>query len=121
MSRFDHIVERAIAELPDEFRDFLREIPIIVQDEATPEMLREAGYAEDEELFGLFIGDFETEKSLQDAPAEPERIYLFRGPLEREAAGNAEVLEREIKVTLLHEIGHHFGLDEEDLARLGYD
>jgi predicted Zn-dependent protease with MMP-like domain len=122
MSRFDQLVEKAIVELPLEFRDFLRTIPVIVQDEATPEMLREAGYEEEDELFGLFVGDFETEKSLTNpASLEPERIYLFRGPLEREADGDPEILESEIRITLLHEVGHHFGLDEDDLARLGYD
>jgi predicted Zn-dependent protease with MMP-like domain len=123
---FDALVEAAISELPENFRRFLDTIPILIEDEPSPghlELLEPPPDDEDEdELYGLYVGTPITEQSPVEAPIlEPGRIYLFRGPLLRLADGDPEILEEEIHITLLHEIGHHFGMDEEDLERLGYD
>lgn len=128
--RFDAVLERVIASLPVPIRDRFEEIPIIVLDEPTDEILRSLGLepADDEdrelllgEICGMHTGVPLTERSLEDPPDLPG-IHIFRrGVLD--LAGwfdSAFELEHQIRVTLLHELGHHFGLDEDDLEELGY-
>lgn len=121
---FDSLLQIAIFELPQKFQDYLKTIAVIVEDEPSEQHWAELEAPEDgnedEELFGLYVGTPLTDRSLTNAPLEPERIYLFRGPLLRLVDGDPELLAEEIRITLLHEIGHHFGMSEEDLERLGY-
>lgn len=122
---FDSIVKVAILELPEKFQQYLKTVPVLVEDEPSAEHWAELEAPEneedDEELYGLYVGTPLTERSSLDAPVEPERIYLFRGPLYRLAEEDPQMLAEEIRITLLHEIGHHFGMSEEDLERLGYE
>lgn len=132
--RFDALVERVIGELPGSIRALLDEVPVVVLDRPTSAMLRSLGIdpADEEEagsLCGLHSGLSITERSPANDSGTIEDIHLFRegivslaGGFERtdEGGGEEAVLE-EIRITLLHEIGHHFGLDEDDLERLGYD
>lgn len=116
---FDVCLEEAMDLLPEKFRQVLADVPIIVEDEPTDEILEGLeDPIEDDELLGLHAGSPAEEADLTGA--EPSRIYLFRGPLLRSARNRRE-LAHEIRVTLLHEIGHHLGLEEADLERLGYD
>ncbi|MCZ7648936.1 MAG: metallopeptidase family protein [Planctomycetota bacterium] len=78
------------------------------------------GLAPDEEVYGLYEGDPLTERSVDDAPALPPRIFLYFEPLLADYPDEAD-LTHQIQVTVLHEIGHHFGLDEERLAELGFE
>jgi predicted Zn-dependent protease with MMP-like domain len=123
--RFELIVQRVINEFPEEFRELVDQVPILIEEEARPELLEdlEGGPLEDdEEIYGLHVGTPLTERSpIYDVDLDPGRVYLFRGPLVRLAQGDEQYLEEEIRITLYHEIGHHFGLSEEDLERLGYD
>jgi predicted Zn-dependent protease with MMP-like domain len=119
---FDEIIRRTILDLPTEFRRFLKEVPVIIEDEARPEHLQGLDANEQGELFGLYVGTPITAQSPVGAPSlEPGRIYIFRGPLLRTTAGDAKALAAEIRTTLLHEIGHHLGMNEDDLERLRYD
>ncbi|QOJ00753.1 MAG: metallopeptidase family protein [Phycisphaeraceae bacterium] len=129
-ARFDALMEEAIEDLPPSLRELIEEVPVIVLDRPTPEMLRSLGIPPDDtaaasELCGLHTGTALTERSVtrDDLPSD---IHLFRegiidlaGGFEGDGADDA--VYEEIMVTLLHEIGHHFGLDEDDLERLGYD
>lgn len=127
--RFDALVEDAIESLPQKFRDYLDEVPVVVLDEPTPEMLRDLGIdpADPEaldEMCGLHTGIAMTERSVADADL-PTVIHLFRRGIVALAGGwdadNADdEIYEEVRTTLLHEIGHHFGLDEDDLDQLGY-
>ena len=127
--RFDALVEDAIESLPQRFRDYLDEVPVVVLDEPTPEMLRDLGIdpADPEaldEMCGLHTGIAMTERSVADADL-PTVIHLFRRGIVALAGGwdadNADdEIYEEVRTTLLHEIGHHFGLDEDDLDQLGY-
>jgi predicted Zn-dependent protease with MMP-like domain len=140
---FDRHLETAMRTVPDAFREMLDAVTIIVLDRPTPEMLdelRRDGLLDNEDgtesdgsdLCGLHTGTPLTDRSIDD-PAHvslPDQIHLFREGiinLVKEDFGldwgddgfEAELAE-EIRITLLHEVGHHFGLDEDDLERLGY-
>ncbi len=123
---FDAILDQEVDALPDDVYGWLDEVPLIVEDEPSAAVLEAMGMeADDEELCGLHWGTPLTDRSVEGGQASlPDRMMLFRGPIIRLAresyrGGRAE-LRRQIRITLLHEIGHHFGLDEDDLDALGY-
>ena len=70
-------------------------------------------------MLGLYVGVPLVARSVQDAPRPPDVIYLFREDIE-DACDEAAQIDREVRVTLLHELGHYFGFREEELERLGY-
>jgi len=115
---FDEVVQQALEELPPEFRERLEAVPVVVQDVPDASLIQGLeGVTPD--LLGLFVGVPLPEKSHLDLPQTPEAIYLFRRNLQR-LAGDAGELAEEIRVTLLHEIGHYLGMDEQDLEAAGY-
>ena len=131
-SRFDKLVESVLKDLPKPLRELLEEVPLLVEDSPCPEILKQLGCTE-EDICGLYSGVMLTERSVDDLPELPERIHLYRTGVIESAGGwncwhdeddtsmgGEEVLREEIRITLLHEIGHHFGLDEDDLERLGF-
>ena len=116
MSRdeFEKVVAKALDSLPEHVAVHLDNIAIVVEDEPTDEELREAGLdPETETLFGIYQGVALTERSFSDSPL-PDRIVIYRRPLLDECQDRAELI-REIQDTVVHEIGHFFGLGEEDL------
>ena len=125
---FDRIVERQVAELPYTIQLLLQETPLLVEDHPSPRLLEELGLRpeQSDELCGVYSGIGLTDRSHEDSMVEPETITIFREGLLAlvEAAGDPESVERrleqEIRITILHEVGHHFGLDEDDLEALGY-
>ncbi len=117
---FERQVERVLARLPERFREAARNIQILVEDEPSPEILAETEDGFDEPLLGLYIGTPLPERSFGEIPALPDRIYIFRGPLERMSRGRKELCEQ-IRITVLHELAHYFGLDDDHLLELGYD
>jgi len=120
VNRFDALLEAEIEALPPEIRRWLDEVPVFVQDEPG----EEAAAFGTEALLGLHEGVPLTERGIEASGEMPGRILLYRRPILEQAGGGAGgragALRREIRITLRHEIGHHFGLDEEDLDRLGY-
>lgn len=108
---FDSLLEEVLGGLPPEIARLLEEIPVIVDDEPPPG---------EPDLCGLHWGVPLPSKSIFDSGTPPEHILLFRGPIMRLAGTSKPELKRQIHITLLHEIGHHFGLDEKQLAALGY-
>jgi len=134
--RFDRLFEEVLAELPEEVHRLLDECPIVLEDRPSRRLLEELGLDPDDELLcGLHSGVPLTERSV-DRPEASDVIQLFREGIVEMAGGWEENHEdggdesgpfggiarirREIRITILHEIGHHFGLDEDDLERLGY-
>jgi predicted Zn-dependent protease with MMP-like domain len=109
---FDGMVETAIAGLPEEYARWLEEVPVIVED-------RPGKADEADDAVGLYSGQSRTERGVEDSGMVPARIMIYRIPL-MEACSTREELAEEIRKTLWHELGHHAGLDEEDLDRLGY-
>lgn len=120
--RFDALVDEAIADLPPRFAGVLDEMPVIVLDRPSPDMLADLGMRPGEagDLCGLHTGVAFTERSFEAAPALPTQIHLFREGILNAAGGWTGPLAREIRITLLHEIGHQMGLEEDDLDELGY-
>jgi predicted Zn-dependent protease with MMP-like domain len=118
---FERQLEFARAELAEPFRSHLADVPVIVDDVPSVEVIfDEAPPLDPEHTLGLFVGT-PLDARGQGAPAEvPPRIYLFKRNLERYAADGDELAEQ-IRVTLYHELGHYLGMDEEQLADLGYD
>lgn len=116
---FERIVEAALRDLPAQFAEFLESVPIEIRDRPTKKMLESLGLTEDELLLGLYTGTSIDHRSVQHDFEYPNVIFIFQEDLEI-ACDTREQLEQEIRKTVLHEIGHHFGLDEDDLDRLGY-
>jgi len=116
--RFQQLVEEALAGVPEAFRQVLDNVHVVVEDWPTAEQLASVGLPEDGVLFGLYEGTPLPERGIEP-PLLPDRITLFQGPLE-EACDNEDELREEIRRTVLHELGHYFGLDEDRLEELGY-
>jgi predicted Zn-dependent protease with MMP-like domain len=129
--RFDQLVDRVVAGLPSRIHDLLDEVPMVVLDQPEPEMLRDLGIAAEDadaldEICGLHTGTMLTERSVELGADLPTVVHIFRRGVIALAGGwNQDDAEdqicEEIRITILHELGHHFGLDEDDLADLGYD
>ncbi len=117
---FDRAVDRAIRRIPEEIRSHLENIVITVRDRPTQDMLEDAGVPPGDTLLGLYQGAALTERTFF-APVEyPDTIFIFQEPLE-EMCGTLEELEREIEITVVHEVAHFLGIEEERLAELGYE
>jgi len=106
---FEDHVRAALDSLPEDVSAAMRNVAVVVEEENV----------DDPDLFGLYEGVPLPERG-DDAGALPDRIAIYRRPLEDEFPDPLE-LQREIRITVLHEIGHYFGLDEERLAQLGYE
>jgi len=119
--RFEKLVRRALDLLPPEFQAHLENVSVIIEDEPDPELLEEMGFDLDDPedtLFGLYEGVPLTERRHDDMLL-PDQITIFRGPLLDWAESEEEIVE-EVRITVLHEIGHFFGIDEDRMEELGY-
>lgn len=119
--RFDRLLEEVLDELPAHIHERLEEVPLIVDDEPSLELFRELGLdPAHDDLCGLYSGRPLTFRSIDDSGALPDKIQIFRGPILRLSRREDRALKDEIRITVLHEMGHHFGLDEDQLRALGY-
>jgi predicted Zn-dependent protease with MMP-like domain len=107
---FEEHVRRALESLPAELRRAMSNVEIVVEDENP----------EDPDLFGLYLGIPLTDRGSDYGGVLPDKIAVYRIPLEEEFGGDPGVLEEEIRVTVLHEVAHHFGIDEDRLTELGW-
>jgi predicted Zn-dependent protease with MMP-like domain len=107
---FEEHVSTALDSLPPELREAMSNVEIVVEDENS----------EDPDIFGLYLGIPLTERGGEYAGALPDKIAVYRLPLEDEFGDDPERLVEEIRITVLHEIAHHFGIDEDRLAELGW-
>jgi len=114
---FERLVDRALAGIPDPFRRALAEVAIVVEDEPTADQLSENGIGPGSTLFGLYEGVPRTEWGA-DWAMVPNRITLFRLPLEDDYP-DPDDLEAEVRRTVIHELGHHLGIDDARLDELG--
>jgi predicted Zn-dependent protease with MMP-like domain len=111
---FYELVEHALEGVPTELSELLENVVIIVDDWPDERTLAEG---EDDTLYGLYEGVPITERG-SDYYGLPDRITIFRGPLERDFA--PDELEEEIRVTVIHEIAHYFGFEEDRIQELGW-
>jgi len=122
---FDSHLEAVLAELPDWIHTLLEKMPLHAEDHPSDRVLRETGIRRRQNLCGLYTGIPLTEKSVEHSGTTPDVVTIYREGVmasARDARGHVseEELRRQIKITVLHEIGHHHGLDEDDLTELGY-
>ena len=122
---FDLLLEAELERLPPHLIELLDEAPLLVEDHPSSQILAMMNIQDPGALCGLYYGIPETHRSIDHSAHMPEYIFLFRQGICRlsgcRAAGqNTAELQRQIHITLLHEIGHHFGLDEDDLLDAGY-
>lgn len=110
MSAFEQHVRAALDSLPPELARGLVNVAVVIEDE----------HAEDPDLFGLYEGIPLTERGSGGYAELPDRITIYRLPLEESFPDPAE-LEEEIRITVLHELAHYFGIDEDRIAELGYE
>ena len=102
--KFECLVEKVLASLPEEFQNRLENVVVLIEDEPPKDM---------PDTLGLYEGVPLIERTLDDTSL-PDRITLFKGPIER-ACHTMEEIEDEVRTTVLHEVGHFFGLEEEQL------
>jgi predicted Zn-dependent protease with MMP-like domain len=107
---FEDHVRAALDGLPRELRAAMANVEIVVEDENP----------EDPDLFGLYLGIPLTERDSGYAGALPDKIAIYRIPLEEEFGHDRALLEEEIGITVVHEVAHHFGIDDDRLAELGW-
>lgn len=112
------IARQALGRLPRPFADSLGEIVLQVLEFADDAMLAEMGIEDPFDLTGLYEGVPLTERSVEQSGTLPERVLLFRRPILDEWAGGEDTLEHLVAHVLIHEIGHHFGLSDEDIHAL---
>ena len=112
------LAEAALGAMPEMLREMVRGTAIIVEETPDEDTIEEMGLDSPWELTGLYRGVPLTQKSLGDVPAEPDTILLYREPILLEWIETGEELFALVRNVLIHEIGHHFGLSDEDIERL---
>jgi predicted Zn-dependent protease with MMP-like domain len=115
--RFERLVVRALRRLPSDVRDMLDNVEIVVEDEPTAEQI--GSYEDGDELFGLYEGTPLTARGSDYSLVLPDKITIFRRPIER-ACRTPEEMADEIRITVIHELAHHFGIEEDRIADLGW-
>jgi predicted Zn-dependent protease with MMP-like domain len=117
--KFERLVADALASIPRRFRDAMRNIAIVVEDEPTPALLAEMEVEPPDTLLGLYQGVPLTERRWDAGNELPDRILIFQGPHERAAEeDDEEDVAVAIAETLIHEIGHYFGMSEEEIEHV---
>jgi predicted Zn-dependent protease with MMP-like domain len=106
---FEEHVRRALDSLPTELREAMSNVEIVVEDENL----------EDSDIFGLYLGIPLPERH-DYAGVLPDKIAIYRVPLEQEFGHDPALLEEEIRITVVHEVAHHFGIDDDRLGELGW-
>ncbi|MBA3609838.1 MAG: metallopeptidase family protein [Rubrobacter sp.] len=112
---FGALVDRALDGLPPELAALLDNVAVMVEDWPDRETLE---FYDEETMYGLYEGVPLTERDHSYAGALPDRITIFQGPLEQDF--DQHELEEQVRVTVIHEIAHHFGFDEDRIAQLGW-
>jgi len=116
-TRFEHLVTEAVESIPQQFRDHMRNIAVVVEDEPSDELLDEMGIEPPGTLLGLYQGTPLTERPWDYGNQLPDRVVLYQGPIEDASDDDDDVMVC-IGETLIHEVGHYFGFDEDELEEI---
>jgi predicted Zn-dependent protease with MMP-like domain len=111
------LVDEALLTIPDEFRDAMKNIAIVVEDQPSPQALADVDIEPPDSLLGLYQGTPLTERQWAHGNALPDKITLFQGPIEESSEDRDDTIVA-IGETLIHEIGHYFGLSEEEIEEI---
>ena len=117
--RFERLVERALDQIPAPFQAALDEVAIVIEDDASDEQLEISGLGPDDALYGLYEGTPRTAWGAESVPF-PNKISLFRFQLEADFPDPDELAD-EVRITVIHELAHHLGIDDDRLDELGLD
>ncbi len=112
--RFERLVAEALQRIPRRFREAMRNVVLVIEDEPSPEMLADSGIEPPDTLYGLYEGTPLTEREWGHVVEFPDRVTIFRNPILEDAEDEDDVF-RAIGETVIHEFGHHFGLSEEEI------
>ncbi|MEK7542189.1 MAG: metallopeptidase family protein [Patescibacteria group bacterium] len=114
--QFEEMVALAMHRLPERARKHIKNVAVCVQDHPTPEQLKETGMRRGDTLLGLFEGVPETEWGKGFGNVLPDKITIFQEGIEQ-FVDTPEEIEREVRLTVWHEVAHHFGFTEDDLEQ----
>lgn len=117
--RFERLVEQAIREIPEPFRSRLENIAIVVEDWPRPDQLSSLGMEPNMTLLGLYEGIPLTARGDSYNLVAPDKITLFRRPIMGISSAPEEI-RAQVRTTVLHEVAHFYGIDDEELDRMGY-
>lgn len=117
---FEALVDRALERIPPEFEEHMQGLAIDVEEAPDDETLEDMGIDDPYELLGLYRGTPLTERSVEWTVRMPDSIVIYQRNVERICRTRREIVEQ-IRKTILHEVGHHFGMDEDELEEHGYD
>jgi predicted Zn-dependent protease with MMP-like domain len=112
-AEFERVVDEALETLPRRFARLVENVVIAVEEEPSAEDLESLEDGDDSELLGIYRGVALTERT-HDMPLLPDEIAVFRGPINRVARTREEAV-REVRETVIHELGHYFGLSDDDM------
>ena len=115
--QFEAVVERALRRLPRAFKERLANIAVVVEDWADDETLEEMGIEPADTLYGLYRGVDLTHRDSSYGNVLPDTVTIYQGPIEEDCESEEEMVEV-IRDTVVHEIGHYFGLDDETMHRI---
>lgn len=116
--QFEALVAEALRSIPKRFRDRLRNVAIVVEDEPDHALLAEMGIEPPDTLFGLYQGTPLTERPWDYGNRLPDRISVFRHPIEEACEGDEDAIFEEVCATIIHEAGHYFGLSEDEIEAI---
>jgi predicted Zn-dependent protease with MMP-like domain len=116
--QFEQLVARAIESLPEEIRERLENIDVVVDEVPTREQLRSSGLSRNETLLGLYEGVPLTNRTHGYGFVMPDKITIFQRPIEASCRNEAQITSK-IQQVVRHEIAHHFGIDDDRLEELG--
>jgi predicted Zn-dependent protease with MMP-like domain len=114
---FERLVERALRKLPHRFREQVHNIAVVVEDWADAETLSEMGIEPPDTLYGLYRGVDLTHRDSFYGNCLPDTITIYQGPIEEDCESRQEMAEL-VRETVMHELGHYFGLDDEQLEEI---
>ena len=112
--QFEALVEKAMRKLPRDFKDKIKNVAIVVEDWADDETLRELDIEPPDTLYGLYRGIDLTHRDTSYGNVLPDTIHIYQGPIEEDCADADEMAEL-VRDTVIHEIGHYFGLDDDTM------
>ncbi|MFC2163546.1 metallopeptidase family protein [Acidobacteriota bacterium] len=118
--KFEKLVDEALGSLPQDFKNRLENITVMVEDKPTTEVLRRMGIPPDHVIFGLYHGVPYTRRGSFYGNIPPDVIVIYQDPIVQYSASDEEIKQR-VQDVVLHEVGHYFGLDEKDLRKIEKD
>jgi len=113
-AEFEALVEQALRGLPRRFKDKIENVAVVVEEWADDETLQELGIEPPDTLYGLYRGTDLTRRDSSYANVLPDTIHIYQGPIEEDCADSTEMAEL-VRDTVIHEIGHYFGLDDDTM------